>query len=411
MLYLGGTVNTARGCITVPPEKLQALRTKLAHARDNHRRCRIRDAASITGTLVSMRYSFGFLAILMSRELVAWQNSHLAAGAALDHHFPLCDQARGELEFWLSAMERFDGRRPLWQPSHIHTVLHTDASGRSRLSYGGWGATSSDGRQAAGRWTFETERTSSTALELDTVRRALLSFNCDGSLRGQNVLLRTDNQGVYFILNKGGSKSGELQRACYEVLWFCLDNDISLRVDWIPRELNDAADALSKRVESCHWKLNPREFQRLEGLWGPFDIDLFASEANRQLPQYYSQFWTPDTAGVDAFAQKWGRRCWCNPPFALIARVLRHAQLSGAGMCLIVPFWPTAQWWPLLLDSRGVFAPFVRSYVVLRRCSDLFLGGRQGNTVQQHAPRWGTLALKVDFTVPHTDARMRVPDM
>ena len=77
---------------------------------------------------------------------------------------------------------------------------------------------------------------------------------------------------------------------------------------------------------SKDWMLNPAEFAALARRFGDFHTDLFASNTNAQLPRFFSMHHTPGTAGVNAFAQRWGQREWCYPPIAIIGRALQHAR-------------------------------------------------------------------------------------
>jgi hypothetical protein len=412
--YLGAVVDTATGALLVPEAKRLRLLGAVRALLECRHCCRIRALEQAVSTITSMSYSFGQLSLLMTRRCVAWITAELGGGNARDRCAPLSAAAAAELEFWLTAFERFDGRVPLWPPTHVHTLIHTDAAGRSRFSFGGWGGwaqvEAQPRRTAAGRWAFDTAPFSSTFLETQAVWLVLQSLNRKGELDGQRILLRTDNKSAAAILNKGASVVPEIQDVCMNLLWYCIERKIDLRADWVPRELNTLADALSKAEESCDWQLNPREFKRLSQLWGPFDIDLFASATNHQLPRYYSYHHTPDCAGVNAFAFKWGKRAWCNPPFAIIARVLDHARTCGARLCLVVPFWPSALWWPRLVSpDPSFFQPFVRACVVLPRTPDLFLGGAYGNSRAQHAPRWEACALLVDFSTAHSRYTTRIP--
>jgi hypothetical protein len=397
--YLGALVDTQAGILTVPTEKLSNLRSMIESAL-KPRRCKVRHIASIVGHVMSMSYSYGKLSLLMTRQLAIWQAAQQAYARSLERHAALSPNARTELNFWLTASKAFNGRKPLWPPTHIHTLVHSDAAGRSPLSFGGWGGwarLNGAYAHAAGRWPFETRACSSTFLETKAVLHVLQSLNVAGALKGQRILVRTDNMNVFYILNKAGSMVPAVQDLCLELFWYCMEHDIDVLADWIPRDANVLADALSKASESYDWQLNPREFQALSRRWGPFDVDLFASFTNHQVPKYFSHYYTPDTAGVNAFAQNWGRQCWCNPPFGLIARVLGHARACGSRMCVIVPFWPHSKWWPLLLGPPGFFLPFVHGCIVLPRVFDLYLGGAYGNAVAQRAPTWQSMALLMDF--------------
>jgi hypothetical protein len=223
-------------------------------------------------------------------------------------------------------------------------------------------------------------------------------------------LVTTDNQAVFFIINKAGSRDPVVHKLCKEFLWYCINQNITVVASWIPRDLNQLADFYSKLIESSDWKLRSDVFRYLNKKFGPFDIDLFASHDNYQVDQYYSLYFTPDAAGIDAFLNFWGRNCWCNPPIQLMARVLDYASQSRARMCLICPFTPSAPWWPSLTTFQGkYFAPFVKDYVELGKSKDLFLSGRQAYKFCNRVPRWHSLALLVDFAQASGGACLPLP--
>lgn len=179
---------------------------------------------------------------------------------------------------------------------------------------------------------------------------------------------------------------------------YMYERNIHFMIEWIPREQNERADALSKEVNSADWKLNPTIFKELDRAWGPFRTDLFASHHNAQLPRFFSWHHCPGSAGVDAFTQLWGRLEWCNPPFGLIGRALQHAIACKASMCMIAPFWPNARWWHSLVESTSTFRPFVHACKVLGKSRDMFLGAAQGSTRPVAKVQWQTMALFIDCT-------------
>ena len=119
-------------------------------------------------------------------------------------------------------------------------------------------------------------------------------------LSGRAVKVLTDNLNAANIVNKGSAKAKNSHKVACELHGFCFERDIRLQAEWRPREENKLADFLSKLKDADVWKLHPHAFERLSAKWGPFDVDLFASHTNRQLSVYYSRFFTPDTAGVEA---------------------------------------------------------------------------------------------------------------
>lgn len=397
--YLGAVVNTVQGTLTVPEAKRHALLSMVDSALDGTR-CEVRKVASIVGTLVSMSHSFGQLAILMTRRLVQWQARMVAAGHPLHHHLPLDTEARGELLFWKGCFDRYDGSQPIWAPPYMHTVrIFTDAAGASEWSFGGWGSWA-DGaaRQASGRWVIDTRGLSSGYLEMLSIYNVLRSINHDHFLDGQRVLLHTDSTVAASVLRKGGSMVADIQSVCFDLLWYCLEHHIKLVATWIPRELNTVSDSLSKRQDLCDWQLNPLVFLSLWEKWGPFSVDLFASDTNRQFLPFFSYMHSPDALAVNAFTQLWPPTAWCNPPFAVIGRALVHASVCRTRMVMIAPFWPGASWWHQLVENECIFRSSVWGCVPLPRCFDLFLGPPNPHGRDAMLPQWNTMALLLDYS-------------
>ena len=96
--------------------------------------------------------------------------------------------------------------------------------------------------------------------------------------------------------------------------------------------------------------LPPSFFRQLDELWGPFTVDCFAICYNRKVPKYFSRFWNPGTAGVDAFFQDWQHEnCLVVPPVVLLSKVLIFMFRCNARGTLVLPYWPSAPFWPLLV--------------------------------------------------------------
>ena len=76
---------------------------------------------------------------------------------------------------------------------------------------------------------------------------------------------------------------------------------IKLEPEWIPRELNEKADYLSRIRDLDDWMLNPVVFAELDAAWGPHTVDRFASFQNAQISRFNSCSWNPGSEAVDAF--------------------------------------------------------------------------------------------------------------
>ena len=218
-------------------------------------------------------------------------------------------------------------------------------------------------------------------------------------LRDSRVRWFTDNQNVVRILQVGSRKE-HLQKVALDVFSLSMNNHIHLEPEWIPRELNEQADYLSRIIDFDDWKLDPAVFGVLEQVWGPHTVDRFASCNNAQLPRFNSRHWSPGTEAIDAFTSHWGgeNNWWC-PPIVLVPRVIRHAQTCGAVGTLVVPCWFSAPFWPILCPDSNFFAEFVVDIRELPRSQHLFLPGLSGAVLfNGELPNTPVLALRCNFS-------------
>ena len=175
---------------------------------------------------------------------------------------------------------------------------------------------------------------------------------------------------------------------------------IRLEPEWVPRELNEKADFLSRIVDHDDWYLNHTVFAWLDAMWGPHTVDRFADCNNRQSPCFNSSCWTPGSKAVDTFTTDWSNEnnWWC-PPVSLTPRVIAHAQVCRAKGTLIVPEWKSAPFWPLLQPARECFSCFVMSIRELPLSESLILPGLSGFSLfHGKLPNTRVLAVRCDFT-------------
>lgn len=271
-------------------------------------------------------------------------------------------------------------------------MVNSDASD---TGYGGYIVEHGD-CVSYGLWTDEEAKQSSTSCELVAVHLVLKSVAT--KLVNHRVRWFHDNQNVSRILNVG-SRKPSLHAVAIKVFSLAVRYQIHLEPEWIPRQLNERADYLSKIVDHDDWYLNPLVFADLDRAWGPHTVDRFADCDNCQLHWFYSRCWNPGTEAVDAFTVNWsGKNNWWCPRIALMPRVLRHAQVCRAVGTLLVPYWPSSPFWPMLHPLPGSFAHFLEAVCELPSFEQLILKGRSGASLFKNAePNTKVLAVCRSF--------------
>ena len=159
----------------------------------------------------------------------------------------------------------------------------------------------------------------------------------------------------------------------------------------IPWKQNIIADRESR---VCHvdseWMLSPRYLhQSLNLLSFKPDIDLFATQINRQFSDYVAYRPVPEAKFMDAFIIDWpGLKFYALPPIAVIFRVLSKMSQDEAKGIIVVPYWPNQIWYPVMLKM-------VISIPILLNARKSLLQLIQ--SPDQNHPMWR----KMDMTVAH----------
>ena len=100
----------------------------------------------------------------------------------------------------------------------------------------------------------------STRRELITILYSLQAFG--SKLHNCSVKCYTDSQATAKIVEVGCMKT-VLQQIAYHIFSHCLENNIDLRIEWIPREFNRQADFIS-RIRDCYgWQVTQEFFLEL----------------------------------------------------------------------------------------------------------------------------------------------------
>ncbi len=127
--------------------------------------------------------------------------------------------------------------------------------------------------------------TSSTHRELLDVLRCLRAMIhvCVGKL----VVFQADARNLLGIVNRGSPRLNTNERA-RDLFWLCVEREITIKMEWVPREENALADELSKLLIPSDWMVGRATFGRLEERWESHTVDLFASNENNLCDWFYS---------------------------------------------------------------------------------------------------------------------------
>ena len=324
-----------------------------------------RKLSRLTGKLLSMKYILGNIVRLKSRFLyrcIDERSSWDAKFNILKHI-----EALNEIFFWKYNLTKFNTKciKPLFDPQEF---LYSDASSI------GLGAVTSGALQCHRHFSAHEQTKSSTWRELTALFYALKAFS--KVLNSKTVICYVDSFAAARIVQVGSPKT-ELQNIALDIFQFCLENSIQVKVIWIPRAFNSAADHLSKFTDLDDWEIMPEIFEYLDSLWGPFSIDRFANEENYKVARFNSRFHCPSTEAIDAFSQNWeGENNWLVPPISNISQTIEHFSRGNTKATLFIPYWKSSVFWPLLMKENGLFHDFVKDHIIFDTAGTCLKAGR-----------------------------------
>ena len=249
--WLGFVIDTSLGQLEVPSEKITLLRCQLQQILSMDR-IPARLLASVVGKIIAMDLAIGPLTRFMTRSVYTMIESRYS----WCDHLQLSSEAERELAFWEKRVSDYNAH-PFWRAPSAVRVVYSDASDKG---FGGY-MVEHGPCTAFGQWSPEEAVKSSAWRELTAVYRVLHSMA--SKLRDSRVRWFTDNQNVVRILQVGSRKE-HLHKVALDVFSLSMNNHIHLEPEWIPRELNEQADYLSRIVDFDDWKLNPAVFGVLE---------------------------------------------------------------------------------------------------------------------------------------------------
>ena len=215
---------------------------------------------------------------------------------------------------------------------------------------------------------------SSTFREIRAINLALNAYG--PILKNKAVKWFSDSQNCVRIVLAGSTKA-DLQQESLDIFHLCLKWNINLDIQWVPREMNTIADNISKIRDTDDWEVTSEFFMFMSDIWGPYDVDRFATLENRKTVRFNSRFFDSECEAVDAFTQNWANsNNWLVPPIYLVNKTIMHIVECGGKGTLIVPKWPSAAFWPLLFEKDFRKKAFIRDVLEFNCGQNIFIQGR-----------------------------------
>jgi len=294
------------------------------------------------------------------------------------------------MKWWINNVDKSNNDIRKGNP---RLTIETDAS------FKGWGA-SCEGDSTGGPFIASeiTEFENINVLELKAIQFGILAYQ-EKIIRAGHILVKTDNTtAVAYIRNMGGIK-GSCNQVAFEIWSWCKSNGVWLTATYIPGVENIIADVESRNInDRTEWMLDVKVFRILNNMWGPVDIDLFASRTNAQINRYIA--WKPDpfAVAIDAFTIDWHMYSfYAFPPFSMIGACLEKVEADKATGIIICPVWPTQHWFPIVMSM------LIEDPVLLRKSSKLLKLPHKLDQIHPLYPKLRTMACLISGI--HTKTR------
>jgi hypothetical protein len=344
--FLGTIVDSRTMTLSVPKAKLKRYR---AHAKRMLRKVRaakpvsVADLQSLVGKLQSCSQC-----VLVCRLRLNGLISSL--NKALDRRTDvlLSEEATQDLIFWADFSDQWNGKGT--RPFTPRFRFTTDAG---PLGWGGFTIHRKQQVETQGRFLQLQKLDSTNEKELLAIYYCLRAFVHQFGWSGCKTLVITDSMTALIYINKMGGRVPSLVAVTTLIHDFALEHQIHLRAEYISTLDNKIADRLSRKFDNpqIEFMLNPSIFTKLDLIWGPHQVDCFASMNNCQLQHYVS--WLPDPFSLypDFMSKEAPEgRLYAFPPFSMVLPTLTKLARESRTATVVIPFWPTRPFWPVLLS-------------------------------------------------------------
>ena len=381
--WLGITWDSTQGTIQIVDRRIAKISGTIESVIDSNFVISARKLASFTGQIISTAPVTGNISRIMTRHCVMSTLccQHWDAEVELDQY---CIE---EVHFWRNNLSSVKVRNCFLDKKPQY-FAYSDASATGCGSV----ITFNEDYVCHKLWDPSESIRSSTWRELAAIDFSIESFG--PLLEGSLVKWFTDNQAAAKIVEVGSMKL-DLHRLAIKIFQFCAKHRIQLDVQWIPRTDNEKADYISRLIDIDDWQITQEFFQILDNQWGPHTVDCFANFYNAKLDRFFSRFWNPGASGVDFFVQSLeSENCLVVPPVILVARAVHFLSIQNAKATVVVPFWPSSSFWPLLTCR---YRRFMKGCLLQEGTEALRLGRNQNSLLGSERFRGKVAAIRFEF--------------
>ncbi len=271
------TVDSTKMELRLPAKKIKDIRAegrKLAQQRE----IPVRALSRLVGKMNAASHTIPPAPLFFRNLQMAMTETLNASNQNYEVEVALSQDCLDELRWWDYHLSQWNGKSMLRKA--VDLVIESDAS------LAGWGAVCN--HQKTGRpWSREEQNLHINCLELLAATLALKTFT-----KGQtdlSVLLKMDNTtAVAYVNNQGGTVSRELVRLSKELWTWCLQRNITIKVQHLPGRLNQVANSESHTMlDRSDWKLDSRVFQQIHQTLGPNGGGFVCLQTDNTVPSLF----------------------------------------------------------------------------------------------------------------------------
>lgn len=181
---------------------------------------------------------------------------------------------------------------------------------------------------------------------------ALVQRHGPSLVYGKRLDFVLDNLGDVYILRSGGSTVESLNQLMEILFWLQVQLKFHSGLPaWVSTLGNVFLDAYTRMPAYIDAALSDMVFDLLELRWGPFEVDVMATDATAKCDRFFSRFACPNAEATDVFSQDLsGLLCYCFPPTQLVMPFLLHLRDCRGRAVVVLPS-ETSVWTPLLVGA------------------------------------------------------------